>query len=254
MAGRRQPIEPRDLAARNRTIGPPQSVDLGAWVREVIAENAQEMSAEDLAVLESQAASLATIEPASAPRPPDPTAPTVVRDRSDLKQIAAHLKDLTEVAIDIETSTLNPGDGEIVGVGLSAGTTNYYLAISHRLAVGTLLSDQLPLDVIVKVLQLDRLPLIAHNAKFEFRWLRRHAGITCSFIWDVMLAARLLASDLPADLKCLASRELDVPDWSLPKEEIEAVQFLPVERVARYCAKDCRYTLELYRRQRECLL
>ena len=56
-----------------------------------------------------------------------------------------------------------------------------------------------------------------------------------------------------ADLKDLASRVLDVPDWSLCKEEIKATQFLPVERVARYCAKDCRYTLELFWRQQVCL-
>ena len=68
-----------------------------------------------------------------------------------------------------------------------------------------------------------------------------------------MLAARLLRSDLPAELKDLAVRELDVPDWGLTKADIERVQFLPIERVARYCAKDCRYTLELYRRQRACL-
>jgi hypothetical protein len=59
---------------------------------------------------------------------------------------------------------------------------------------------------------------------------------------------------LPADLKTLAGRELDVPDWGLSKAEIKRLQFLPIEVVAAYCAKDCAYALLLYRRQLACLV
>jgi hypothetical protein len=47
--------------------------------------------------------------------------------------------------------------------------------------------------------------------------------------------------------------ELDVPDWGLSPGELKAIQFVAIDKVARYCAKDCRYTLELFWRQRKCL-
>ncbi|MEI7684647.1 MAG: hypothetical protein WCL32_06445 [Planctomycetota bacterium] len=244
------PVTPRPTAGATPFI-----TDVAAWARQALDAIANEISSDDRALLESQVAALAKATPSATPPPPDPTAATVVRDINTLKKVAAQLKDAPEVAIDLETSSLDPRIGEIVGIGLSASNVNFYFPIAHRCEVRkSLLADQLPVDAVVKVLCLDRLPLIAHNAKFEFRWLRRHAGVTCKFIWDTMVAARLRASHLPADLKDLAMRELDVPDWSLDKAGIKNVQFLSIERVARYCAKDCRYTLELYRRQRECML
>lgn len=180
-----------------------------------------------------------------------PSGPIVVRDRRALQEVRRLLDGDPDTAIDLETSGLDPLSGEVVGIGLSIGLTDVYIPIDHRFAdTGKLRPDQLPLNRVVRELRLGRLPLIAHNAKFEYRWLWRHAGVTCRFVWDTMLAARLRAIDLPADLKELAMRELDVPDWSLPKAEIKAIQFLPVERVAGYCCKDTRYTLDLYLRQR----
>jgi hypothetical protein len=68
-----------------------------------------------------------------------------------------------------------------------------------------------------------------------------------------MLAARLIRSDLSADLEDLAVRVLDVPGWEFTAAEIKRIQFMPVERVALYCAKDCRYTLQIFEAQQRCL-
>ena len=230
------------------------SFDLASWARRLIGELPDDTPAEELAVLNSQVSALTAAAPAANLPPPDPTAPQVVRDRKDLKQVARLVGEADEVIIDLETSSLDPRSGEVVGVGLAITGGNYYLPVGHRFEeTGRLRPDQLPLDVVVRELRLADLPLIAHNAKFEFRWLRRHAGVACRFIWDTMIAARLLRSDQSAELKDVAARELDVPDWGMTKADIERVQLLPIERVARYCAKDCYYTLELYRRQRSCL-
>jgi DNA polymerase-1 len=233
---------------------PVSVVDIATWARHILSAAASEFSDDERAVLDGQVRALGRPSPPAGSSPPDPTTPTVVRERKALKQISEQLGGVDEVALDLETSSLDPCSGEVVGVGLSCAGANYYIPTGHRFVESEQLRpDQLPLDAIVNVLRLEQRPLIAHNAVFEFRWLRRHAGIACRFVWDVMLAARLLASHLPADLKDVAMRELDVPDWSLPKAEISQVQFLSIDRVARYCGKDCRYTLELYRRQRSCL-
>jgi DNA polymerase-1 len=236
------------------TAGDVESFDLSSWARQLIGELPEDTPADELALLDSQFRSLAAQVPVAKTLAPDPTAPQIIRDRKVLKQIAGLIEDTVEVVIDLETSALDPGTGEIVGVGLATAAGNYYLPVTHRFPEsGLLRPDQLPLDVILRELPLARLPLIAHHAKFEFRWLRRHAGVACTFVWDTMLAARLLRSDQSAELKDVAARELDVPDWGMTKADIGRVQILPIERVARYCAKDCRYTLELYWRQRACL-
>jgi DNA polymerase I-like protein with 3'-5' exonuclease and polymerase domains len=254
MTSRRRKASNPDSSTDRRVDGAHHCKDWTTWAHQVLEGAAGVMSDEEMAVLERQVKSLARAEPSAAPLPPDPTAPTVVRDRKALKQVSAHLESLSEVVIDLETSALEPFDGEIVGVGLSVADASYYIPTGHRFEENKLLRpDQLPVAVVAKDLRLGRLLLVAHDAKPKLRWLRRHTGVTCTFVWDVMLAARLLASHLPAELKDLAARELDAPDWSMGKEEIKAVQFLTVDRVARSCAKDCHYTLKLYQRQQACL-
>jgi DNA polymerase I-like protein with 3'-5' exonuclease and polymerase domains len=255
MAGGRRKAANKTGERRSATPEAASALDISAWTRTVLAENAGGLSEDELAVIEGQLQSIAASAPSASTLPPDPTAVSIIWSRKDLKRLASRLPDAPEVVIDLETSSLAPQDGEIVGVGLSVADGNFYAPTAHRFEESKLLRpDQLPVALVAKELRLERLPLVAHNAKFELKWLRRHAGITVHFAWDVMLAARLLTSHLPADLKDLAARELDAPDWALSKQEIKRVQFLPVERVARYCGRDCRYTLELYRRQKACLV
>lgn len=233
MAGRRcKPGKPAP-AARRQADDQLHVLDFAEWARGLLNNTTNDWSDEERAVLDSQVKSLANVESSATTLPPDPTAPTIVRDSKTLAKVAVFLKEAPEIVIDIETSELDPLVGEVVGVGLSMANANYYIPTGHRFQGNERLRpDQLPVDVVAKGLRLDQLPLVAHNAKYEFRWLRRHAGVSCNFRWDVMLAARLQASHLSADLKDLAARELDVPDWSLGKDEIKIVQFLPIERVA----------------------
>jgi len=234
--------------------GPTVPLDFGAWARRALEGLPDDIPEDERTLLALQVEELAEAAPSASAPPPDPTSPRIVRDRDGLEAVGRLLAESPEVVIDLETSSLDPRAGEIVGLGLAVAGGCFYLPVHHRSEADSLLRpDQLPLDAIVGELPLARLPLVAHNAKFEFRWLRRHAGVACTFIWDVMLAARLQRSDRSAELKDLAARELDVPDWGMTAAEIRRVQFLPIDRVARYCAKDCRYTLELYRRQRSCL-
>ncbi len=172
-----------------------------------------------------------------------------------MKDLAKKLALAPEVVVDLETSCLDPRKGEIVGVGLALPDGPFYIPVSHRFEQdGGLRPGQLPLVDVLAVLRLQEKHLIGHNAKYETKWLRRHGGVECRFTWDTMIASRLLHSDLPAGMKEVAQRELDVPDWAMPKADITQVQILPIETVAVYCAKDCYYTMLLYRRQYACLV
>jgi len=207
----------------------------------------------DLEILRHQVADLNTEEASDGIEPKERKF-EVVRSRQDLEQVAEAVAAADVVALDLETTSINHRNGEIVGVGLAISEQEFYVPVAHRFPeTGEPVPDQLPLSVVVGVLDLTCLQLIAHNAKFELHWLRTHAGVNCTFLWDTMLAARLLRSDKRARLKEVAMRVLDVADWSLPKTDMGELAVMPVDTVARYCCLDCRMTRRLYEEQIKCL-
>jgi DNA polymerase-1 len=178
----------------------------------------------------------------------------IIRDVDGLQDLARRLYTADVVVVDLETSDLNPRKGAIVGVGVAAVDGAAYIPVNHVFeSTNTLLPGQLPLAQVLQELRLQDRRLVGHNVKFETKWLRHHGGIEPAFVWDTMIAARLLRSDLAADLEAVAMRELDVPGWSLPANEITNVRFLSVDRVAAYCGKDVWYALALFRKQITCL-
>jgi hypothetical protein len=234
------------------TVPPLSVVD---WAKGLVSTLHGQLRADELALLQSQTAALGRETAASAVVTADPTRPIILRDVQALTDAAAQLTDGAELVIDLETSDLDCGKGEIVGIGLASAAAVYYIPLAHRFEATMLLRpNQMPLTRALEILRLQDRKLIAHNAKFEWKWLRQHGKIECQFAWDTMIAARLLHSDMPADLKSTAIRELDVPDWGLAKAEIQRIAFLPVEQAAAYCGKDCYYTLQLHERQRKCLV
>jgi len=211
------------------------------------------ISADELRELRGQAEALTAQADVAATLPRDPTLPTIVREQAAMNVLADALAVAPAVAIDIETTSLDHRDGEIVGVGFATAGGTYYVPVGHRSPeTDQLWPNQLDVRELAEAVRLSTLPLIAHNAKFEFKWLRWHTGLTPQFLSDTMLAARLLRSDQPADLKRLAERELDAPDWGLPADELTNIQHLSVDQAGRYCAKDCYYTLQLFERQQQC--
>jgi DNA polymerase-1 len=227
------------------------------WAEALVAEMGQlqrPLPGDELAVLRAQVADLRCAEAERDPAAPDPTLPTLVRDTASLERLAEAVREEPIVAVDLETSSLDHRAGEIVGVGFAVPSGTFYMPTAHRVReTRRLQPDQLPLRRLADIVDLEHAPLVAHNAKFELKWIRHHLRVTPRFVWDTYIAARLLRSDKPAGLKELATRELDVPEWGLNSREMGEIQFLPVDRVARYCAKDCYYTLQLYHLQQACL-
>jgi len=224
------------------------------WAKALVNEIRQgnKQLAKAVSVLSTQAAALCGAEARRDSVPADPTLPHIVRDMGSLDQLGQTISKANSVAVDLETNSLDHRTGEIVGVGFAMAAGVFYVPTAHRFEEsGRLLPDQLLLQELADVVDFARVPLIAHNAKFELQWLRRHLRVTPNFIWDPMIAAKLLRADRPAGLKDLAVRELDVPEWELTTREMRSIQIMSVDRVARYCAKDCYYTLEMYERQRK---
>ena len=179
----------------------------------------------------------------------------VVRTSLDLLLLRDKLANFDVITIDIETSSLEPKEGFIVGIGLGIEGLVAYIPIAHTSAEdNALLPDQLSLFEVVSTLDLKSKKFIAHNAKFEFAWFKFHAGIDLQFEWDTFLASKLLQPNLPADLEKLAIRELDVGPWSLNFESMNAFQSVDLAIASSYCAKDVLYTFQISQTQKKAMV
>ena len=178
----------------------------------------------------------------------------VVRTSLDLLLLRDKLAGSDVITIDIETSSLEPREGFIVGIGLGVEGLVAYIPIAHALPEdGTLLPDQLSLFEVVNTLDLKSKKFIAHNAKFEFAWFKFHAGINLEFDWDTLLAAKLLQPNMAADLENVALRELDVAPWSLSSELMNAFQAVGLNVASSYCGKDVLYTYQISQTQKKAM-
>ena len=179
----------------------------------------------------------------------------VVRTSLDLLLLRDKLAGSDVITIDIETSSLEPREGFIVGIGLGVEGLVAYIPIAHALPEdGTLLPDQLSLFEVVSTLDLKSKKFIAHNAKFEFAWFKFHAGIDLQFDWDTLLAAKLLKPNMAADLENVAIRELDVAPWSLSTKSMDAFQTVDLGTASNYCGKDVLYTYQISQTQKKAMV
>ena len=178
----------------------------------------------------------------------------VVRTSLDLLLLKDKLAVSDVITLDIETSSLEPREGFIVGIGLGVEGLVAYIPIAHALPEdGTLLPDQLSLFEVVNTLDLESKKFIAHNAKFEFAWFKFHAGINLEFDRDTLLAAKLLQPNMAAGLENVAIRELDVAPWSLSSESMNAFQAVGLNVASSYCGKDVLYTYQISQTQKKAM-
>lgn len=83
---------------------------------------------------------------------------------------------------------------------------------------------------------------VAHNGKFDLRWLR-HFGARFPLTFDTMLAAHLLDENRPKSLESLARELLGVEQWKIDNTTLIDQ---PLKRVAKYNGFDTWNTALLY--------
>lgn len=91
---------------------------------------------------------------------------------------------------------------------------------------------------------------IAHNGKFDDRWLNQF-GVDTKCTFDTMLAAHLLDENRAKGLKNLARTVLGAPAWDIETKNLLST---PLDKVVHYNAHDTYYTYQLYLVFREQLL
>lgn len=168
-------------------------------------------------------------------------------------QILNSLMNSDCLVLDLETSSLYPHKGRILGVCLTnKAHTGYYIVWE---AVDNLLLQ--------KVLDTAKI-IVGHHFKFDYKWLV-HNGIYLTDeqvykVHDTMLLAYLRDENSPHGLKDLAIKYTDLGDYEKPLDRYKkayckcnklkmadfSYEYIPVDILGEYGCKDADATMQLY--------
>ena len=201
--------------------------------------------------------------PTAAPIPK--LAPVLVQSLQALETLLQLLwqqrDSMAPVALDTETTSLNPFRAELVGVGLAWGSGAAelaYIPIAHQEGQASdLLCDaasperQLPLDQVLGALApwlaSKAHPKTLQNAKYDRLILMRHGLVLEGVVMDTLLADYLRDAGDKHGLEALAQRNFHFSPTSYSDLVAKGANFaaVPLKQAAAYCGMDVHLTWRL---------
>jgi DNA polymerase I-like protein with 3'-5' exonuclease and polymerase domains len=136
---------------------------------------------------------------------------------------------------DTETTALDPYEGEIRLVQLSNGKETQVIDLKPFYARGDL-RTMLELAPLREILAASRPVKVAHNAKFDAKWVKHHLGVEIGGVFDTLIASQLIAAgdqdrrhNLGEVTSYFLGTELDkseqVSDWSAPELSQSQIEY-----------------------------
>jgi DNA polymerase-1 len=178
-----------------------------------------------------------------------------------IERLMAATDPATPIALDTETTALNPFQAELVGVGLcwGAGPGDLaYLPIGHQpppaedlLSEPPAAPEQLPLDAVLTALApwlaSSAHPKTLQNAKYDRLVLLRHGLPLGGVVMDTLLADYLRDANDKHGLEVMAERNFGFSPTSYSELVPKGASFaaVPIEAAARYCGMDVHVTWRL---------
>ena len=178
--------------------------------------------------------------------------PMVVTSEKQLAELVKMLKQQTEVrspvAWDTETTSIDPLEADLVGIGCCWGegaTELAYIPVGH--VAGDQLSTETVLKALKPVLEDAKYPKAFQNAKYD-RLVLRRAGVTLAGVaFDPMLASYVINPENSHNLSDLSLRYLELTTLSyedlVPKGKL--ISDIEISKVAQYCGSDVHTTYRL---------
>ncbi|WP_254980014.1 DNA polymerase I [Cyanobium sp. ATX 6A2] len=198
-----------------------------------------------------------------APAPAAPAAPTapaapelepqLITTPEALAALVARLLAATDsagpVALDTETTALNPFKAELVGIGLAWGegpADLAYIPIGHQEPPAQLPLDQV-LTALAPWLASAAHPKTLQNAKYDRLILLRHGLELGGVVMDTLLADYLRDANARHGLDVLAARNFGFTPTSYTELVPKGSNFsaVPIAAAARYCSMDVHLTRRL---------
>lgn len=124
----------------------------------------------------------------------------LVNDAEALRKAVDELKDAPFLGFDVETTEIDPYKGELRLVQLSDGRNTKVVDLrafaqrSQNSEVTNQLRTNPDLAPLRDLLASKRQAKIAHNAKFDAKWVRHHLGVEVENVYDTYLASVLISA------------------------------------------------------------
>ncbi|MEH1884943.1 MULTISPECIES: DNA polymerase I [unclassified Nostoc] len=187
-----------------------------------------------------------------------PITPRIINTEAKLTELVKLLQTFTNpeipVAWDTETTSLEPRDAELVGIGCCWGTQPdevAYIPVGHK--TGENLHKDLVLEALRPILESADYPKALQNAKFDRLVLKCQGINLAGVVFDPMLASYILNPDSSHNLMDLGQRYLGLIAKSyldlVPKGK--TIADIDIPAVADYCGMDAYSTFGLVAKLRE---
>ncbi len=178
----------------------------------------------------------------------------VVDEPGGLDTLVNALQTADQIAFDVETTSTDPMQADLVGISLSMDpNTGYYLPVGHTAAAAQ--GPQLPLERVLEALRGPLtdpgIPKVGHNVKYDAIMLTRYGLEPAPLAFDTMLAEWLSdPGSRNLGLKSLAWVRLGVEMTEITTligtgRSQRTMAEVPIAEAAPYAAADAAVTLRL---------
>src|SRR6185436_4088482 len=169
-----------------------------------------------------------------APRPLPPRKYETILAESDLAAWVERISNASLVAIDTETTSLDPFTARLVGISLSVEPNHAaYIPVGHNYAGAP---AQLPLDRVFTALkvwmQSAKHRKVGQNLKYDRHVFANHGIFLAGIEHDTLLQSYVLESHQPHDMDSLASRHLRLDTISYDEVTGKGANRIPFEQVS----------------------
>ena len=159
----------------------------------------------------------------------------LVKDAEGIKNAYEELRAEDYLGFDTETTELDPYEGNIRLVQFSNGRNTFVIDLKPFADRGDI--KLMPeLEPLRQLLNAPKPIKIAHNAKFDVKWICHHLGVDVNGIFDTLLASQLIAAgdqdrrhNLAEVVNFFLGVELDkseqVSDWSAAELSQSQIQY-----------------------------
>ena len=173
---------------------------------------------------------------------------TLITDDATLQRIVSNLSTNDLIALDTETTGLDPHHDTLVGFSFACNVSEgYYVPLKHSyLGVGKQVGD---LAAKTALKQLITCKLIGHNMKFDLHFITRYLACESVHVHaDTIILAWLLDSQSALGLDKLAASLLnhDMIAFKQTVKKGETFASVALDDACRYAAEDAVITLRLY--------
>lgn len=170
----------------------------------------------------------------------------------ELKELVKQLSSKKEIAVDTETTSLNPLVARLVGISLSdSAGSGYYIPLGHSGAGERNLPFDEAVEEIKKLLENPKVQKIGQNIKYDLEVLHRYNIDIVPVSFDTMLASYVLNPSLRQhSLSFLALKHFDyrmqpISDLIGSGKKQRTFDTVPVDKAAFYAAEDADFTFRL---------